>query len=845
MSPAELAPGSEPRGGMLLPHDKSLPPVPLEHTDYTIDVVGPIADTLVVQRFHNTHSAPLDALYVFPLPMDAAVSELELRIGERLIRGELQERAAAEERFKEGAERGESAALLGRERPNLFSVELANLQPGERVEARLRFAARVPYDDGWFSLNVPTVVLPRYVPEGQPASPRDGVLPLLPEGDPGYGLSIRITIDVGRLAEIESPSHEIDIIEDRSRRIVTLRDGAARPDRDLLLRYRPAGEGYTSAAFTYRAAGKPGALLLTLTPRAVPELAEVLPRELLFVFDRSGSMGGESIAQARNALRACLRALNPGDSFNIFPFDNYVERLAPAPLPFTQESVDAADSFIAGIDARGGTEIVGALKAALAQPRDERRLRVIVFLTDGAVGNEDAVLRELAAGLNEARVFAFGVGSAVNRFLLDKLAEVGRGSAEYILPGEPIEPAVQRFQRRAALPLLRDITVDWGGAAVADQLPSPIPDLYAGQPLVLMARFSAPREERAEVTIRGRTATGSYEERLSVDLPLVTPDRTGAWAALPRLWAQSRLAAIEDTARLDRRRAAELKEEARRLALEYGLLSAHTSFVAVEEQIAPAEGRRATERVVVPVHLPAGTRREAFEPPRPAAAPPGAYFAMAAAPPAGLPPKTSSGMAAKFLRALRRDFDSGSADTFPDAVMRAGGDAYAAPAPSAPLGAAPIEASRPERGLTATERRDAALRFLARTQAVDGSWAGDEGATALAALAFACAGHSARAGDFRPQLARAERWLSARGPTPGSTTALAVVALAGAAPDRPAAVAAAEAALAAAGLSRDALAAAQRRGGDGDGAVLTAGADTVRPSAQTIALTAALALLLE
>jgi Ca-activated chloride channel family protein len=839
MTRPELSPSAPLSGGMLLPRDEALPPVPLEHTEISVDVAGPLAETAVVQRFRSAHTAALDALYVFPLPADAAVGELELRVGGRVIRGEVRPRAEAEARFRDAAERGHAAALLGQERPNLFSVELANLQPGEVAEVRLRFFERVPYDDGWFTLTIPTVVLPRYTPEGQPSGPRDGVVPLLPEGEPGHTLAVRVAVDVGRLAEIASPSHEVDIAEERGRSVVTLRDPAAVPDRDLVLRYRPVGDGYAAAAFVQRVEGRPGALLLMLTPRAVPAPDEVLPREVLFVFDRSGSMGGASIAQARNALRSCLRALNPGDSFNIFPFDNYVERLAPAPLPFTQAAVDAADSFIAGIDARGGTEIVGALREALAQPRDPGRLRVIVFLTDGAVGNEAQVLRELAGGLNEARVFAFGVGSAVNRFLLDKLAEVGRGAVEYILPGEPIEPAVQRFQQRAALPLVQDLAVEWGGAHVADALPAPLPDLYAGQPLVLLARYHGLSDERALVTIRGRTARGTFAETLVVDFPAATPDRGGVWAALPRLWARARLVALEDEARLDPARAAAREDEARQLALEHGLLSAHTSFVAVEEPPPGEERRRAEARVVVPVHLPAGTRREAFQPAFPPAA--GVHYAVAAmaapspAPRGALQRRTGPGMAARFLDSLRSNLAGESADEALAAPqMRASGPAALSPAalPAAPAG----------RPATPAERREAALRFLARTQGVDGSWAGDEQATALAALAFARAGHTARAGAYRPQLGRAANWLATRAGT-GSLAAHAVAALAGAPVEGGAAEDGASAALRGAALTLEQLTAAQRLGGDADGAALPAGADPLHPDAHTLALTAALAIL--
>jgi Ca-activated chloride channel family protein len=600
-----------------------------------------------------------------------------------------------------------------------------------------------------------------------------------------------------------------------------LREPGAALDRDVVIRFRPAGDGYAAAAFASREAGAPGALLLILTPRAVPEPAELLPRELLFVFDRSGSMGGESIAQARNALRACLRALNPGDSFNIFPFDNHVERFASAPLPFNQANLDAADRFIGGIDARGGTEIAGALRAALEQPRDPARLRVVVFLTDGAVANEGELIRELAGSLNEARVFAFGVGSAVNRFLLDKLAAVGRGSAEYILPGEPIGPAVQRFQRRASLPLVRDLAVDWGGAQVSDALPEPLPDLYAGQPLVLLARYHGARDQRVVATLRGQTVTGAFEEQLTVELPVATPDRGGVWAALPRLWARARLDALEDSVRLEPHRRAALAEEGRRLALEHGLLSPYTSFVAVEDPPPGVSRPRAEARVVVPVHLPAGSRREGFAPHAPSPLAAGVHYGVVPAPAStarGVSRKTGPGMVGGFLNSLRESL--GGAD-HGGPQMRAPDAASYAPASQAGLFRDTAPASRTT---SPAERRDAALRFLARTQQVDGSWAGDERATALALLAFAAAGHTSHAGDFRTQLGRAERWIAERN-APAATEERA------------------RAAMQSAGLTLEQLVAAQSVGGDADGAVLLPGADHLRPAPQTIALTAALSLL--
>ncbi|WP_165360690.1 VIT domain-containing protein [Candidatus Chloroploca sp. Khr17] len=815
----ELAPDAPVRGGMLLPRDPNMLPVPLEHTTIMIEVVGPLAETKVVQRFRNRHASPLDALYVFPLPTEAAVSSFELRIGERIIRSMVRERAEAEAAYRAAAARGGDVALVTQERPNLFTIELANLQPGELVEACLVFFSQVPFDDGWFSLAMPTVVLPRYVPTGHPARPQDGVLPLLPEGGADHTLDLRISLDVGRLAEVETQGAKFDLTHEPGGRVTaSLQAATAVPDRDLVIRYRPAGEQYRAAAFAYREAGHPGAALIMLTPQVAPATHEVLPREVLFVFDRSGSMGGDSIVQARNALRACLRALNAGDTFNIFPFDDHVERLAPVPLPFTQASVDAADAFIASIQARGGTEIVAALTAALDQPRDPLRLRIVVFLTDGAVGNEDQVLRSLTSRLNEARIFAFGVGSAVNRFLLDELASVGRGSVEYIVPGEAIEPAVQRFQRRAALPLICDLSIDWGGAQVDDLLPDPLPDLYAGQPLILMLRYYGPRTQQVTVTVRGRTPRGLFRERLELDLSAATPERTGVWRALPRLWARAYLARLASQARLDPRRAPALEAQARALAVEYGLLSAHTAFLAEQEAPVDAEGRRATARVLVPVHLPAGTRREAFEP----------VDAM-------LGGGASFGGLTGAIQ-----FDAFAASPYPQ--MKASYAPQSRTAQRAGVRRTGV-AGQPAPSLSPAMRREAALRFLARTQEVNGAWAGDEVVTALAVLAFVLAGHTPRSGDFRPQLTRTLAWLAARS-EPGYAVALALQVLRGDPCDQNAAAALARDVILAAGIRGEDLPGRQTIGGDTDGAVVSGAGSLLRPTRETLALTAALAILI-
>ncbi|NJM07813.1 VWA domain-containing protein [Candidatus Gracilibacteria bacterium] len=302
----------------------------------------------------------------FPLPADAAVTALEVQLPDRVIRGGIEERAQAQKDYREAADRGQGAALLEQERANLFTLSLANIQPGADVEVLLRFHARVPYDDERYRLSFPTVVLPRYMPAShdEEDAARVGNTPLLPEDSrAGHTISLSVQLDAGKVTDLRSPSHTIDVEQGRGSTEIRLRNEGEIPNRDFVLSYRTAGTQEQAALFSYRAAGQPGTLLLTLTPRLSPPPQALIARELLFVFDRSGSMGGSSIEQARNALHACLRTLNPGDVFNIFPFDNVVEQFAPQPLPFTQENVDRADAFIEGINARGGTEILGAIRA--------------------------------------------------------------------------------------------------------------------------------------------------------------------------------------------------------------------------------------------------------------------------------------------------------------------------------------------------------------------------------------------------------------------------------------------------------------------------------------------------
>lgn len=746
--------------GALLPLDDSIVPIPLQHTAIRALLVGPLASVEVEQRFHNTHSSPIEARYVFPLPDDAAILDCRLVLGDRVIESAVREREKAKQEYQEAARQGQTAGLLEQHRANIFSIQVANIQPDEQLQVQLRFQAPLAFDQGSYSLALPTVVMPRYTPpDKQNDAPPSS--PLIAENREGHTLSIEVEIDAGRLAAVSSPSHPIDVVElGGGRARVTLQSKDTLPNKDFVLRYTLSKTGPSSAFYSYRQADQPGSFLLTLTPQVDTPPEEIVPRDLIFVFDRSGSMGGTAIMQARNALRACLRALNEQDRFNILVFDHKVESFADGLQAFTQENIDRADAYIDTVEARGGTEILGAIKQALAQQHDPERLSLIVFLTDGGVGNEEEVLRELQAKIGSNRIFAFGIGSAGNRYLLKKLAEVGRGSAEFLLPNEDIERAIEQFQRRITYPLVTDLAIDWGGAQIIDTLPPTLPDLYAGQPLSVTGRYLSSGQYRFKLS--GRTPRGLFEQTIEAELPAETPDRSPLWQALPQLWARQRVEYLLDSQRRFAEHSSQVRDEVLSLGLTYRLLTPFTSFVAIETLRDEHAQRDTATQIEVPIYLPEGTLREAFEGPQVAFA---SMLHSVSGAPAML--KRSTGRGVAKLGGFSRFMKNFLGDRTEEQATLTGG--FAGPMPdlaaAAPMPAAKHPAPEPEPtpvSITPSQRAEAALRYLARTQQVNGSWHADPIATALALAAFVSGGHSDKRGAFRAQLSRTLRWLQSQ-----------------------------------------------------------------------------------
>jgi len=612
---------SRPTEGTLTVRDgRKLVDVPLKHTDVRISVAGFLADVQVEQTFVNPYDKKIDAVYQFPLPTRAAVNEMEIDVGARTIRGHIDRRAEARRKYEEARGEGHVAALLTQERPNLFTQSVANLEPSARVVVRLRYVQPLEYDAGGYELVFPMVAGPRYTPPSKMAAPAqppaagarakdDGsdatvaAPPILPEGfRSSHDIGVEARIDAGvAIGAITSPSHRIAVDGGR----VTLAAGDTIPNKDFILRYKVAGARPDFAVLTHRAAAAApfGSFFLLAQPPETAVAADITPREMVFVIDTSSSMAGEPLAKAKQVVHRALAAMGPDDTFQIIRFDDKAGALGARPLANHARNVALALAWLDALAPGGGTEMTSGIAAALDFPHDPARLRIVAFLTDGYVGNEDDVLRVVGARLGPSRLFSFGVGSAVNRYLLEEMARIGRGAVEVVRPDEETRAAVTRFHDRIARPLLTDISIDWGGLDVQDQVPAAIPDLFLGQPLVLAGRYQHPG--RAQVIVHARKAGQAVSFEVPVSLPAVDAARP----AVASVWARARIADLSRQLLHARdAQAAGLREQITGIALDNHLMSPYTAFVAVDVTRV-TEGGPGTE-VAVPVEVPQGVRQQ-------------------------------------------------------------------------------------------------------------------------------------------------------------------------------------------------------------------------------------------
>jgi Ca-activated chloride channel family protein len=578
---------------------------PLTHTDVRIDVSGFVARARVTQQFENPSSETIEAVYTFPLPAHAAVNDLALTVGDRLVKSKIMPREDAQALYAAARTRGQVAGLLDQERPNVFTQSVANILPGEKVTVAITYVERLTYEAGLYELSFPMVVGPRYFP-ADPHLSRFAPPVALPKTRAGHDLSLEVRLDAGLpLATVTSSSHAIEVERLAAGEArVRLARHTTIPNKDFTLTYGVAGRTIQDAVLTHRNGGD-GFVTLILQPPDRVNPGEVLSKELVFVLDTSGSMEGFPIEKAKETMRLALEGLYPRDTFNLITFSGDTHVLFPTPVPATKENLRLASAFLESRRGSGGTEMMNAIRAALDPSDEHDHIRIVCFMTDGYVGNDLEILAEVRKH-PQARVFAFGIGSAVNRYLLDKMAEYGRGEVQYVGLNDDGSAAARRFHERIRNPLLTDLSIDWGRLQVTALHPEQLPDLFSAKPVVVTGRYTA--SGKGVVRLRGKMAGQTIERDIQVDLPAIEPRHE----VLATVWARSRVDDLmaQDLAAIQRGAPTpEIRHAILQLGLDYRLLTQYTSFVAVEE-VTVAEGGHPPRRIEVPVELPEGVSYE-------------------------------------------------------------------------------------------------------------------------------------------------------------------------------------------------------------------------------------------
>jgi Ca-activated chloride channel homolog len=571
-------------------------PAPVLETDVKMRVTGMIVRATVHQAFTNPSGEWAEGLYVFPLPEDAAVDHLRMWVGDRVIEGVIREREVAKAEYAQARQQGQRASLVEQQRPNVFRTSVANIPPAASITIEIEYQQTARYDAGQFRLRFPMVVGPRYHPGGpqagvtadegadaerQARGPGDEdveaspIATPIPAPSPGPINPVRLSVELDPgipLAAVESPYHAIRTTRTHGGRYeIALADEVVPADRDFELAWRPVTAAAPAAAFLVESGGDHVyALLMVMPPSPAVERLRV-PREVTFILDQSGSMAGASIDQAKAALALALGRLTSNDAFNVIRFNDRTDSLFLGPQPATAANVGLAERYVTGIRATGGTEMQPALERALDGSQDPGRLRQVIFLTDGGVSNEARLFEVIRERLGDRRLFTIGIGSAPNSHFMSEAARVGRGTFTYIGSPDEVQSKMLALFRKIEAPALADLELVLAGAADAEILPSPIPDLYVGEPIVVALRA---RTLPAHVVVRGRLGASAWQREVSVHAAV-------EGAGLSVHWARKKIAAL-----LDQRRTGRGDDDVRRavigIALAHHLVSAHTSLIAVD-----------------------------------------------------------------------------------------------------------------------------------------------------------------------------------------------------------------------------------------------------------------------
>ncbi len=715
-------------GGLIALIESEEQPLPLKNMKVRAEMVGDCCRTVIEQHFRNELDKVLEAIHIFPLPEDGAVLKMELEAGDVVVKAECREREEAKKVFMEAREAGYQAGLLTQERADVHTLRVTNLPPKSDVLVRIVVVERLETIDGRWRWRFPTVIAPRYLPGMPIGHEGPGILPdsdhvpdasrlqppLRLEGGTTLDLEVRIH---GQVRELESSLHAVrlDLGENGQDGIRIAPSGKATLDRDFVLAFSSAAEVATEArAYT------DGTYTLVFVEPPSMEIPEALPRDAVFVIDRSGSMRGPKMEAAKLALKSALHGLQVGDRFMLISFSNDMQSNATSFTDYTQKALEKADRWIDKIQAGGGTDMLPAIKEALSEERIGGRSYTVLLITDGQVWNEAELVAAVANRREEARFFTMGIGTAISASLLKKLARVGGGTCELLTPSEDIEGAVARMEVRFGSPIAEDVLLE--GGIAADEKPKA---LFIGRPTSWLL-------EGAQKTVRvvGVTAAGPLNletKPTKIEFPLAA------------LWARERVSVLEDRITLHPDQEEAIRPEIIQIALQHHIASRFTAFVAVEKS-RKVTGERV--EIVQPVELPmdwdqAFLGRPGMDQVRGMPLIASVQYAMAA-------PRLMADM-----------------------------DTLAAPKPVKRLSRLMAKSKEKDKQVTPSKAADQSLDGrLARMQNADGSFVNDVKRTAAALIALILLGHSRRKGIRQRTVLKAAKWLEANLSDPNASLAL-------------------------------------------------------------------------
>lgn len=550
--------------------------LPLKSTDVTVTIAGVIADVEVRQSYRNTSSNNLEAIYVFPASTNAAVYALEMKVGDRITHAKILEKKSARQVYQKAKKEGKSASLLEQQRPNVFKMNVANIRPDEEVEVVMHYTELLVPTEGTYEFVYPTVVAPRY--EGTVAE--DGWVnnPYMEEdgtaADRKGLFNINVTVEGGMpIQRLQSTSHEVNVdYLGANTAQIALKDDFIVSEKDYILQYQLKGKAIESGLLLYEGAEENFFLAMVQPPQQV-ELTDIPPREYVFIMDVSGSMEGEPLAISKQLMTNLLAELRPEDRFNVLLFEYGNKLLFPKSKPATAENLTLATKLIDSEHSGGGTELLPALKMALALEAEQKESRSFIIITDGHITVEKEVFDLVRNRLGEANFFAFGIGTSINRYLIEGLGRVGKTEPLMITKMSEAKEKAEDFRKYISAPVLSGIQISFDGLDTDVQQ---IPDVFAERPLILFGKYKG--EAKGKIKIKGYTGLkNTYRQEINLDE--IKPDEK--LQALRYLWARNQIKLLGDYENLSYKN--DHEEEITQLGLKYNLLTDYTSFVAVDD----------------------------------------------------------------------------------------------------------------------------------------------------------------------------------------------------------------------------------------------------------------------